>query len=431
MSRYLVIAARQREDEGEQWARPVANASRVQWGAMHSPRLKTALQEVLTDPPTTMGTKQQLEQQQAAAVDDAAASMDLQAALHATARWLGANCPRCAAADGCAAASDHDKALPLTKYAARVVPPCAGRKQPARIARQPGDPDTSAHKLVGERFHEHDQVAAPMSASRTGAPPPTARPPSVHNVKMGPLRCPRATTDEDARACMAQGECQFRIRREAQRFCDGQADCKAVLLHPFGGDCAGGLGCYTPRRGEEGTADLWARTGGKLWVKVPGKHGAPCTHSASSRYRTGCSGSAKVCEQRGGRLASPRSGEERSALQGALDAAQADGKLSHTWPRNTIWLGGEWNASSERWEWSGGAPVDHFNWAADQPSSKGHQESEPWLCMVLSGETHDSKDEPGNESKSNVRGGGGRGTTAVHHHGAARGAARGVRPGRG
>eukprot|EP00959_Pyramimonas_sp_CCMP1952_P041679 871753-Pyramimonas_sp.AAC.1 len=44
-----------------------------------------------------------------------------------------------------------------------------------------------------------------MSASRTGAPPPTARPPSVHNVKMGPLRCPRATTDEDARACMAQG----------------------------------------------------------------------------------------------------------------------------------------------------------------------------------------------------------------------------------
>jgi len=96
-----------------------------------------------------------------------------------------------------------------------------------------------------------------------------------------------------------------------------------------------------------------------------------------------------ACAQHG-RLAMPETEAERRALQQAVDAAMASGNMSQTWPRNTIWLGGQWNSASRRWVWDDGRETTTINWAAGQPSAHAEQDREPWLCMVADGHVHDS-----------------------------------------
>lgn len=200
--------------------------------------------------------------------------------------------------------------------------------------------------------------------------------------------------------CEGVGECQFKIRRDAQEFCDRQSDCNAVLLHPFENNCAGGLGCYTPRHGEASRkANLWARAGGRAWVKGPSIRHEPISRERSPYFFVGFAGAPealRACATYGAHLAAPRTAEQRAALQAALDAAEANGKLSKAWPKNTIWLGGIWNMSGERWEWQDGVPISSFDWAPGQPSAADHQLDEPWLCMVLDGAMHDAEAGPNN-----------------------------------
>lgn len=74
-----------------------------------------------------------------------------------------------------------------------------------------------------------------------------------------------------------------------------------------------------------------------------------------------------------------------------MRAAVASGKLSDEWPKNTIWLGGRWSQSNDRWQWDDGSEATGLGWAEGQPSApRDDHESEPWLCFVITGEVHDS-----------------------------------------
>mmetsp|Transcript_28006 Transcript_28006/g.65387 ORF Transcript_28006/g.65387 Transcript_28006/m.65387 type:complete len:1025 (-) Transcript_28006:246-3320(-) len=196
--------------------------------------------------------------------------------------------------------------------------------------------------------------------------------------------------------CTGVGECQFQTRTDAQLFCNSQSTCTAVLLHPFGDGCAGGFGCYTPRYGSISSNSLWDRSGGKAWVKDRGAVSHP-QHSGlqlpNKQYIfvgfATATGAQEACKAYG-HVAMPKTARERHWLQYAVDAAQAAGKMSKRWPKNTIWLGGYWNGRKKTWEWNDGTAISEFNWADGQPSAAEHQATEPWLCMVLTGQMHDS-----------------------------------------
>jgi len=194
--------------------------------------------------------------------------------------------------------------------------------------------------------------------------------------------------------CDGVGECQFLKRSDAQAFCNRQAACTVVLMHPFGGHCAGGLGCYTPRSGELFSNNLWARSGGLAWVKVEeDEEEEPKVEADDKSYVF--VGFAEAAEARSlcrpyGHLVTPKDAKKRESLKRAMDTAQAEGKLSKSWPHNTIWLGGQWSTASGQWEWVDGSPIKEFQWADGQPSAANNQNREPWLCMVLDGDMHDS-----------------------------------------
>lgn len=87
-------------------------------------------------------------------------------------------------------------------------------------------------------------------------------------------------------------------------------------------------------------------------------------------------------------VAMPKTREERQALKDAIAHAIKAGDMEEAWPQNTIWLGGRW--SSSMWAWNNGEPANRLDWAEGQPSGDGHQEEEPYLCMVADGKVHDS-----------------------------------------
>merc|ERR1712194_648169 len=97
----------------------------------------------------------------------------------------------------------------------------------------------------------------------------------------------------------------------------------------------------------------------------------------------------------------PKTSNQQSALQEAVDKTVNDGNLSSHWPRNTIWLGGHWDASdggkaSGQWKWDDGTPISAHSAAAEKlvgvrTSSSRHQHAEPWMCMVIDGKWEDSQ----------------------------------------
>jgi len=89
-------------------------------------------------------------------------------------------------------------------------------------------------------------------------------------------------------------------------------------------------------------------------------------------------------------LAMPKTALRRRALLAAFRRAVVAGKLALPGPRSSVWLGGHWDLTRKQWEWADGSPVIDMEWAPDQPSSKGHQEEEPYLAMVADGRLQDS-----------------------------------------
>merc|ERR1711920_135985 len=92
-------------------------------------------------------------------------------------------------------------------------------------------------------------------------------------------------------------------------------------------------------------------------------------------------------------LPMPKRDVEEQELKLSVDEALSAGHLSHHWPNNTIWLGGEYK--NENWFWDDGKPIGIYTAAKEKldkigASSKHNQDAEPWLAMVLHGEWHDS-----------------------------------------
>jgi len=102
----------------------------------------------------------------------------------------------------------------------------------------------------------------------------------------------------------------------------------------------------------------------------------------------------ELCGMYGG-LPMPSTERDQRLLQDAVKTAAASGKLSHRWPQNTIWLGGQWHAASGRWEWDDGVALSSNESASHHlatvaSSSESKQHTEAWLCMVLDGTWQDS-----------------------------------------
>ncbi|CAK0881496.1 unnamed protein product, partial [Prorocentrum cordatum] len=62
------------------------------------------------------------------------------------------------------------------------------------------------------------------------------------------------------------------------------------------------------------------------------------------------SGARDAC-QKVGRLAMPKTDQEKKGVLQAVKRAIAAGDMEDGWPRNAVWLAGRWNTSSEKWEW--------------------------------------------------------------------------------
>lgn len=89
-------------------------------------------------------------------------------------------------------------------------------------------------------------------------------------------------------------------------------------------------------------------------------------------------------------LAMPKTTAQQENLQAAIEEAIQAGYMSRIWPKDTLWLGASWSSSRHRWEWDDGTPASEIRWAQGQPSSAPHQELEPYLCLLSTGEFHDS-----------------------------------------
>lgn len=241
--------------------------------------------------------------------------------------------------------------------------------------------------------------------------------------------------DPDLPGCKGVDECQFMTRQEAERWCDGEPKCTIVLLHPFDENCAGGLGCYTPRYGTVSANDLFERSGGKSWPKgaaVAAADDAPAeTGSSTSRPPMGSaaealddaeaeeakeqsedspapaaedsasedgaddggeyqflgfdtpSGARRACSK-AGRLAMPKTDRHKKGVLQAIRRAIAAGEMGESWPRNAVWLAGRWNSSAKKWEWDDSTDIPELvgQKAATLDSSAGR----PWLCVSADGQ---------------------------------------------
>merc|ERR1712203_1009839 len=70
-------------------------------------------------------------------------------------------------------------------------------------------------------------------------------------------------------------------------------------------------------------------------------------------------------------LVMPRSVEEHRALKAFISTAIGEGKMSLTWPQDTVWLGGRWSKTTGHWEDQDGNGISSKTLASLQPSAAG------------------------------------------------------------
>jgi len=98
-----------------------------------------------------------------------------------------------------------------------------------------------------------------------------------------------------------------------------------------------------------------------------------------------------ACGNRG-RLAMPKTARQQNELHVAVKASVRIGNMSENWPRNTVWIAGQWNVASGQWEWDDGSVASTVPWGPGQPSAHQMQEMEPYMCMLTDGHAHDADD---------------------------------------
>jgi len=76
----------------------------------------------------------------------------------------------------------------------------------------------------------------------------------------------------------------------------------------------------------------------------------------------------------------PQTQEQQLAFLQAVDAAAKDGHLSEA--SRGVWVGAGYAADRDAWEWNDGTPILGMAWGEGQPSARGHQQDEPWLCIT-------------------------------------------------
>ena len=67
--------------------------------------------------------------------------------------------------------------------------------------------------------------------------------------------------------CKGVSACQFKTFFGAKKFCNPSRTCSAILKHPGASNCAGGHGCFTPRKGGLVETPGWVQNGGKTYKK--------------------------------------------------------------------------------------------------------------------------------------------------------------------
>jgi len=99
------------------------------------------------------------------------------------------------------------------------------------------------------------------------------------------------------------------------------------------------------------------------------------------------------CRQ-GEQLPMPRTTAEWASLNTAIRNNVNLGTLSTMWPKNAVWLGGQWSLTDSQWQWDDWTPVGDLLWGDGQPtSSVSLQVQEPWLSVDLTGKAHDESSE--------------------------------------
>lgn len=84
-----------------------------------------------------------------------------------------------------------------------------------------------------------------------------------------------------------------------------------------------------------------------------------------------------------GRLAMPKSDQQKKGVLQAIQRAIAAGDMEDSWPRNAVWLAGRWNTSSEKWEWDDSTDIPEL---AGQKAAKLDSAGKPWLCVSADGQ---------------------------------------------
>mmetsp|Transcript_129604 Transcript_129604/g.415606 ORF Transcript_129604/g.415606 Transcript_129604/m.415606 type:complete len:386 (-) Transcript_129604:107-1264(-) len=79
-------------------------------------------------------------------------------------------------------------------------------------------------------------------------------------------------------------------------------------------------------------------------------------------------------------LAMPKTQTQQVNFLQALSVAQQDGHVG-AWPHDSVWVAGHYSSHHKTREWDDGTPILGLAWGENQPSAKGHQHDEPWLCI--------------------------------------------------
>jgi len=98
------------------------------------------------------------------------------------------------------------------------------------------------------------------------------------------------------------------------------------------------------------------------------------------------------CRQ-GEQLPMPQTTAEWASLNAAIRNNVNLGTLSTMWPKNAVWLGGQWSLTDSQWQREDWTPVGDLLWGDGQPSSVSLQVQEPWLSVDLTGKAHDESSE--------------------------------------
>lgn len=100
----------------------------------------------------------------------------------------------------------------------------------------------------------------------------------------------------------------------------------------------------------------------------------------------------RLCVAHGAELPMPETKLMKELFQAEIDAALLVGNLSHTWPSNTVWLGGVWDHEHGTWEWADGTYVPDGEKIIHE-SHDTHHNPEPKLCQLITGAWEDSEPE--------------------------------------